>query len=77
MSEFRPISEIDDLEKQDEAEMSIGYMAGLRGDPAPGSQHSRSFWHGWRNGMVDSGRAKIDSAQQDLARAIVMRQRAH
>jgi hypothetical protein len=53
--------------------MVAGYRAGLDGTSEPGSDKSRSYWHGWRNGMMDSGRATIDDAQAKLAREIVGR----
>lgn len=67
MSEFTPVSTRVDLERLDEDEMVAGYRAGLAGDPEPGSDKSRSYWHGWRNGMTDKGRAPLDQHQQALA----------
>lgn len=77
MSEFLPIQTQDDLEHQDDDDILLGYMSGRQGDPEPGSAQSRGFWHGWRNGMVDTGRARIDGAQVALAEDLVRRQRAH
>lgn len=68
MSEFKPIKTLDDLNNQDEDEMLEGYLSALRGNhDEPGSDKSRSFWHGWRNGMVDNGMMKNDDAQKELA----------
>lgn len=71
MSEFNPVSSKNDLSVLDEDDMVAGYRAGLRGDTEPGSAFSRSYWHGWRNGMVDSKRAEIDYNQTMLAREVV------
>lgn len=71
MSEFSPVSTKADLELLDDDDILAGYQAGLRGDDEPGSAHSRSYWHGWRNGMVDSKRASIDDHQTKLAREVV------
>lgn len=71
MSEFQPVATKADLEKLDGADIVEGYWAGYRGDNEPGSDKSCSYWHGWRNGMVDSGRMTIDGAQQQLAREVV------
>lgn len=71
MSEYSPVSTKDDLNLLDEKEMVAGYQAGFRGDAEPGSSHSKSYWHGWRNGMVDSSRAQADCAQRQLAREVV------
>ena len=65
--EFPPVSTIEDFRTLDEADVLLGYMDGFDGAAAPGSDRSRSYWHGWRNGMVDSGRCSPDDAQHALA----------
>ncbi len=67
MPEFPPVSTIADFLTLDEAEVLIGYMDGFDGGAAPGSNRSRSYCHGWRNGMADSGRCSPDDAQNSLA----------
>lgn len=71
MSEFAPVRTKTDLEQLDETEMVSGYLAGYSGVPTPGSDRSRSFWHGWRNGRVDGGHDQIDCHQVALAREVV------
>lgn len=66
---FQPIETMADLSAQDEDDIVAGYRAGLNGSPRPGADKSRAWWHGWRNGMVDSGRAIKDDAQIRLAAA--------
>lgn len=73
MSEFQPVSSKSELLLLDDEDVLLGYRSGLRGDSEPGSAHSRSFWHGWRNGRADSGGAEIDAAQRSLARDVVGR----
>ena len=77
MSEFKPISTVADLDLQDSKEMVDGYRDGLNGTHEPGSDKSRSYWHGWRNGMRDTGRIPSDSAMDNLAEEYVRRQKAH
>lgn len=77
MSEFSPIRALEELALQDPHEMFNGYMAGLHGEPEPGSDKSRGYWHGWRNGMVDSGRMTKDESQAALAAEVIRAQRAH
>lgn len=55
----------------DEDDCLAGYWSGYRNEPEPGSDKSRSFFHGWRNGRVDGGHAKIDEAQTEYARRYV------
>ena len=44
-----------------------GYVAGKYGDPLPDSAEY-SFWHGYQNGLSDSGRKPPTDAQRELAR---------
>lgn len=76
MSEFVPVSTLADLDTLDDAEVVAGYRDGLANEPEPGNSRSRSYWHGWRNGMADRGLREIDEAQRELARAAVARSRA-
>lgn len=66
MSEFLPVRTAADLATLDDDEIVEGYRDGLRGEPEPGNNRSRSYWHGWRNGMVDSGRRRSDEHQRAL-----------
>lgn len=73
MSEFQPVRTKAGLDLLDEDEILQGYWEGLDGADQPGSDKSRSYWHGWRNAQVDRGRAKADDAQRQLARECVGR----
>lgn len=73
MSEFIPVTTIEDLDTLDPIEMVEGYRDGLRGEPEPGNNRSRAYWHGWRNGAVDGKHREIDAAQRTLAAAQVKR----
>src|ERR1700750_3197472 len=57
MAEFKPTKTVTDFKHLDEGEVLEGYFDGFHGGSAPGSDRSRSFWHGWRNGRVDAGLA--------------------
>lgn len=70
MSEFQPVETVEDLNSLDDDEIVAGYRSGLHGDPEPGSNKSRSFWHGWRNGSSDTRRRDPDVHQARLAEAI-------
>lgn len=77
MSEFTPISTLSDLELQDDRDMVAGYISGSDGTSEPGSDKSRSYWHGWRNGRVDGGHQPKDNHQAVLASAFVGRRSQH
>lgn len=67
MSEFQPVCAVADLDTLDSAEVVEGYFDGRANEPEPGNNRSRSYWHGWRNGMVDAGHREGDDAQGRLA----------
>ena len=70
-----PVTTLEDLDSLDEAEILEGYLDGRAGDPEPGGNRSRSYWHGWRNGAADYGHRPIDAAQRELAHAYAERAR--
>lgn len=68
---FAPVQTVQDLETLEPlSDMKEGYYAGLRGDDEPGHNHGRAYWHGWRNGMMDSHRMEIDAAARRLAHQV-------
>lgn len=72
MSEFQKVSTKAELDLLDENEILAGYRAGWSGMHAePGSDKSRSFWHGWRNAMADKGHIPQDAEMVMLAREFV------
>ena len=77
MSEYQPLSTAAELELLDDDDCVAGYRAGRRGAPEPGSDRSKSYWHGWRNGMMDTGRLPIDAAAQNLVTELVRKLHAH
>ena len=61
-----PVTDPEDLDALDGDEMVAGYRSAAKDDPEPGGNHSRAFWHGWRNGMMDRGFMNSDSAAREL-----------
>lgn len=59
-----------DLETLDPGQIAEGYLSAERGDPEPGPNRGRSFWHGWRCKMMDLGQIEIDDAHRQLAREV-------
>ena len=66
MSEFAPVETVADLNHLDADEIVAGYRDGLTCADEPGSDKSRSYWHGWRNAQTDRGRVPADASQQRL-----------
>lgn len=71
MPEFNPVSTVEELAALSVEEILAGYYAGYHGEQQPDSTKSKSYWHGYRNGAVDAGRATIDEHQASLARECV------
>ncbi len=65
-----PVSNLATLNALNDEEISEGYHDGFDGEPC-GDNRSRSYWHGWRNGMMDKGRIKPDWASMSLAKEYV------
>jgi hypothetical protein len=77
MSNFEPVRTYSDLESLDENQIFEGYLSTERGDPEPGQNRGRAFWHGWRNRMIDLGELPHDDASAQLAREFLAAQRAN
>ena len=77
MNEFTPVTTLADLDTLDDDEILEGYRDGRSGEPKPGNNRSRSYWHGWRNGAADGGHKPKDDAQAELARVYLERMRAN
>ena len=73
--ERMPINDLIALDSLNIDEILEGYWDGRANEPEPGANRSLSYWHGWRNGMVDYGHRKGDAAQANLARAFLERER--
>ena len=61
MTGFEPVKTVAELYALDEAEIIEGYTSAERGDPEPGPNRGRAFWHGWRCRMMDYGLLKVDA----------------
>lgn len=76
MAEFLPVRTVADLSTLDLEEMREGYWDGYKGEPEPGNNRTRSYWHGWRNGAADANRIPHDDAMRQLSREVVASWRA-
>jgi hypothetical protein len=72
---FAPVRTAADLATLDHSAVIEGYTTTQRGDPEPGENRGRAFWHGWRNRMIDYGEIPGDDASHQLAREVVGRKR--
>lgn len=65
---FRPVETLADLATLDQDEILAGYLEYQNGDPEPGPNRGRAYWHGWRNAAADHGQIEFDGAMRKLAR---------
>ncbi len=63
---FEPVRTKADFDTLNGADVVEGYMSAERGDPEPGPNRGRSYWHGWRNRMIDMGVLPVDEAAMQL-----------
>lgn len=74
---FAPVKTLDDLDSLDENEIIEGYKSAERGDPEPGENRGRAFWHGWRCRMFDLHELVADADHIKLVAAYLKRMREH
>ena len=67
---FAPVRTKADLDKLEDDEIVAGYLETRRGDPEPGPNRGRSYWHGWRTRMMDYGEIEIDCDHRHLVHEI-------
>ncbi len=67
---FLPVATKADLLSLDPFEIVQGYIETQRGDPEPGVNRGRSYWHGWRTAMMDMGEIEIDDIHRGLVHEI-------
>lgn len=72
---FPPVLTLADLDSLDDAEMLDGYLSAQRGDPEPGPNRGRAYWHGWCNRMRDYGELPNDPGHMKLVGAWLDRER--
>lgn len=65
-----PVSTTAALQTLNSDEIYEGYLDGFDGELC-GDNRSRSYWHGWRNGMIDKGLLKPDWASMMLVKEYV------
>ena len=53
---FAPVRTAEDLDSLDPNEIVAGFRDFQRGDPEPGPNRGRAYWHGWRVAAADHGR---------------------
>lgn len=67
---FAPVATRADLDTLDHDEIVRGYVETKRGDPEPGPNRGRAYWHGWRTAMMDYGEIEIDATHRQLVHEI-------
>jgi len=73
---FERVRTVADLDSLDEAEIIAGYTEFVLGDPEPGPNRGRAYWHGWRSAAMDRGQIKGDAIHEELVREYLASLRA-
>lgn len=71
---FAPVAHLWELDSLDHDQVVEGYASAERGDPEPGPNRGKSYWHGWRCRMMDYGAIPIDDAHRKLVHEYVERE---
>jgi hypothetical protein len=74
---IEPVRTIADFKTLDEGEVLEGYLDGFSGLMPTAPTRSRAYWHGWRNGMIESERHPPDEAYIELQQAFERKRKAH
>lgn len=76
VSAFNPVTTLDELDALDAKECLDGYTSAERGDPEPGPNHTRAYWHDWRCRQMDYGELPIPP-EPPFLRVIHLSERVH
>lgn len=68
---FQPVATLADLNSLDLDEIVAGYMDWRQGDPEPGPNRGRAYWHGWMNRARDHGDSPDTPEAAQLAHEVV------
>jgi hypothetical protein len=74
-SYHKPVTTLEELDMLNSDETVEGHLSAQKGDPEPGANHSRAFYHGWRTRMMDLGEIEITPEHRELVRQWVARGR--
>ena len=72
---FKPVTTLWELDSLDHDQVVEGYISAERGDPEPGPNRGKSYWHGWRCRMMDYGAIPTDDGHRGLVRDYLARLR--
>lgn len=70
VAEPQPVETLNDLTTIDLSECLSGYLDAINGEPEPGNNRCRSYWHGYMNGTADKT-GQPNASQRKLAAAIL------
>jgi len=74
---FEPVRTIAEFKRLDDGEVLAGYFDGFSGEPVDAALCSRSYWHGWKNGMVESERWLPDDDYCAMQEAFELKRAQH
>lgn len=66
MGERTPVRTYAELLTLDSDEIAEGFLDGYSGEPEPGDNRSKAYWHGWRNAWLDKRHGPPDADAIEL-----------
>jgi hypothetical protein len=73
---FPVIATLEEFDALDSEQVFAGYREARPGDPEPGENRGKSYWHGWCNRMRDAGLLDWNPIHANVVRLSVLRERA-
>lgn len=68
---FQPVATLADLDALNDNDIVSGYREFRPGDPEPGLNRGRAYWHGWCNAARDKGHREACPESRRLAHEYV------
>lgn len=73
---FPVVATLEEFDALDEDQVLAGYREARPGDPEPGENRGKSYWHGWCNRMRDAGVLDWNPIHAHVVSLAVQRERA-
>jgi hypothetical protein len=73
---FPIVATLEELDALEEDQVLAGYMEAKPGDPEPGENRGKSYWHGWCTRMRDAGLLDWNATHAHVVHLSVLRERA-
>lgn len=73
---FPVIATLEEFDALDSDQVFAGYVEAKPGDPEPGENRGKSYWHGWCNRMRDAGVLDCNPTHANVVHLVRLREDA-